>query len=73
VLALRAAADQGHGRAQLDFGSGVGVSSQLLARAVPRRRRTPPFLYDDDLDLRATLHRAGFTPSGRFGPYVTYR
>ena len=30
-------------------------------------------LYDDDLDLRAVLHRAGFAPSGRFGDYVTYR
>jgi SAM-dependent methyltransferase len=110
VLALRAAADQGHGRTQPDFGAGVGVSSQLLARAgyettradvstslldfaphrLPRRvtaslhgalrpggwlvasfdiRPAPPqnapFPYDDDLDLRATLHRGGFTPSGR--------
>lgn len=30
-------------------------------------------LYDDDLDLRATVHRAGFVPSGRFGQYVAYR
>jgi SAM-dependent methyltransferase len=154
VLALRAVADQGHGRAHLDFGSGVGVTSQLFARAgyettladvstslldfarhrLSRRGEAarfidlneeklqtgrydvitaldtlthipdlanvtaslhsalrpggwlvanfdtrPPspenaaFLYDDDLDPRAILHRAGFAPSGRFGPYVTYR
>ncbi|HTT53450.1 MAG TPA: class I SAM-dependent methyltransferase [Streptosporangiaceae bacterium] len=30
-------------------------------------------LYDDDLDLRATVHRAGFVPCSRFGPYVAYR
>lgn len=33
VLALRAVAGQGHGRAHLDFGSGGGVTSQLFARA----------------------------------------
>jgi hypothetical protein len=37
-------------------------------------------LYDDDLNLRAILHRAGFVPSGRFGDpassfgqYLVYR
>jgi len=30
-------------------------------------------LYEDDLDLRATVHRAGFVPSGRFGDFVVYR
>jgi len=37
-------------------------------------------LYDDDLNLRAILHRAGFVPSGRlgdasssFGEYLVYR
>jgi SAM-dependent methyltransferase len=30
-------------------------------------------LYEDDLDLRAIVHRAGFVPSGRFGAYVAYR
>ena len=33
VLALRTMAARGHGRAHLDFGSGVGVTSQLFARA----------------------------------------
>ena len=33
VLALRAVAGRGHGRVHLDFGSGVGVTSQLFARA----------------------------------------
>ena len=154
VLALRAVAGQGRGRAHLDFGSGVGVTSQLFARAgyettladvstslldfaryrLSRRGESARFidlneekletarydvitaldtlvhiphladvvatlhdalrpggclvsnfdvrppspenashLYDDDLDLRAVLHRAGFAPSGRFGNYVTYR
>jgi SAM-dependent methyltransferase len=156
VLALRAVAGQGHGhgRAHLDFGSGVGVTSQLFARAgyettladlstslldfarfrLSRRGELARFidlnddkletgrydvitaldtlahvpdladiaatlhaalrpggwlvsnfdvrppspenawhLYDDDLDLRAVLHRAGFAPSGRFGGYVAYR
>ena len=154
VLALRAVAGQGHGRAHLDFGSGVGVTSQLFARAgyettladvstslldfaryrLSRRGEPAGFidlndekletgrydvitaldtlahvpdltdvvatlhdalrpggwlvtnfdvrppspenawhLYDDDLDLRAVLHRAGFAPSGRLGDYVTYR
>jgi SAM-dependent methyltransferase len=30
-------------------------------------------LYEDDLDLRAIVHRAGFAPAGRFGQYVAYR
>jgi len=30
-------------------------------------------LYEDDLDLRATVHRAGFAPAGRFGQYMAYR
>jgi SAM-dependent methyltransferase len=154
VLALRATAGQGNGQAHLDFGSGVGVTSQLFAKAgyettladvstslldfaryrISRRGeaarfidlnneklepgrydvitaldtlthipdlaevvaslhgalrpggwlitnfdvRPPspenaPFLYEDDLDLRATLHRAGFVPTGRFGWFVAYR
>jgi len=154
VLALRAVAGQGHGRAHLDFGSGVGVTSQLFARAGyettladvstslldfaryrlsrrgeaarfidlndekletgrydvitaldtlthipdladvaaslhgalrpggrlvtnfdvrPPSPENAPFLYEDDLDLRAVLHSAGFVPSGRFGGYMTYR
>jgi len=148
VLALRAVPTQGRGRAHLDFGSGVGVTSQLFARAgyetaladistslldfaryrLSRRGEAAQFidlnderletgrydvitaldtlilipdladvvsglhaalrpggwlitnfdvrppspenawhLYDDDLNLRAILHRAGFVPSGRFG------
>jgi len=154
VLALRAVAGRGRGRAHLDFGSGVGVTSQLFARAGyettladvstslldfaryrlsrrgqaarfidlndekletgrydvitaldtlthipdlaevvaglhgalrpggwlvanfdvrPPSPQNAPFLYQDDLDLRAMLHRAGFAPSGRFGGYMTYR
>jgi SAM-dependent methyltransferase len=154
VMALRAIAAQGNGRAHLDFGSGVGVTSQLFARAgyettladistslldfarhrLSRRGEAARFidlndskletsrydvitaldtlvhvpdladvaaglhgalrpggrlvtnfdvrppspenawhLYDDDLDLRAIVHRAGFAPSGRFGQYVVYR
>jgi SAM-dependent methyltransferase len=154
VLALRAVAGEGHGRAHLDFGSGVGVTSQLFAKAgyettladvstslldfaryrLSRRNEAARFidlneekleisrydvitaldtlthipdldevvaslhgalrpggwlvtnfdvrppspenawhLYEDDLDLRAMLHNAGFVPSGRFGAYVTYR
>jgi SAM-dependent methyltransferase len=154
VLALRAAGLNGRGHAHLDFGSGVGVTSQLFARAgyettladistslldfahhrFNRRgeharlvnlndegigtgaydvitaldtlahipdlaatarsihralkpggrlvtnfgiRPTSPenawHLYDDDLDLRADVHRAGFVPTGRFGTYVVYR
>jgi SAM-dependent methyltransferase len=154
VLALRAVEGRGHGRTHLDFGSGVGVTSQLFARAgyettladvstslldfaryrLSRRGESAGFidlndeklesgrydvitaldtlvhipdladvvatlhdalrpggwlvtnfdvrppspenawhLYDDDLDLREVLHRAGFAPSGRFGGYVTYR
>jgi SAM-dependent methyltransferase len=154
VLALRAIAAQGKGRAHLDFGSGAGVTSQLFARAgyettladistslldfarhrLSRRGEAARFidlsqekletgrydvitaldtlvhvpdladavaglhgalrpggwlvtnfdvrppslenalhLYDDDLDLRAVIHRAGFVPSGRFGQYVVYR
>jgi SAM-dependent methyltransferase len=30
-------------------------------------------LYEDDLDLRATVRRTGFAPSRRFGGYVAYR
>jgi SAM-dependent methyltransferase len=148
VLALRTMAARGHGRAHLDFGSGVGVTSQLFARAgyettladistslldfaryrlsrhgeaarfidlnhekletgrydvitaldtlilIPDladvvadlhgalrpggllftnfdvRPQSPEnawHLYEDDLNLRAILHRAGFVPSGRFG------
>jgi hypothetical protein len=33
VFALRTIAARGHGRAHLDFGSGVGVTSQLFVRA----------------------------------------
>jgi SAM-dependent methyltransferase len=154
AMALRAIAAHGNGRAHLDFGSGVGVTSQLFARAgyettladistslldFARHRLTrrgeaagfidlndekletgrydvitaldtlthvpdfaevaanlhgalrpggrlvtnfdvrPPsqenawHLYEDDLDLRAIVHRAGFAPSGRFGDYVVYR
>jgi SAM-dependent methyltransferase len=154
VLALRAIAGQGHGRAHLDFGSGVGVTSQLFARtgyettladvstslldfaryrlsrrgeaarfvdlndeeletgrydvitaldtlthipdladAVARlhgalrpggwlvanfdvRPPSPenaPFLYEDDLDLRALLHRAGLASAGRLGGFLIYR
>ena len=154
VLALRAVAGQSYGAAHLDFGSGVGVTSQLFARAGyettladvstslldfaryrlsrrgeaarfldlnnekletgrydiitaldtlthipdlaevvvglhgalrpggwlianfdvrPPSKENAPFLYEDDLDLKAMLHRAGFVPSGRFGGFVTYR
>jgi SAM-dependent methyltransferase len=154
VLALRAISAKGSGRAHLDFGSGVGVTSQLFARAgyqtaladistslldfaryrLSRRGEAAQFidlndekleagrydvitaldtlvhvpdledvvaslhnalrpggwlvtnfdvrppspenawhLYEDDLNLRAIVHRAGFVPSGRFGPYVAYR
>jgi SAM-dependent methyltransferase len=161
VLALQAMAAQAHGQAHLDFGSGVGVTSQLFARAgyettladistslldfaryrLSRRGQAARFidlndekletgrydvitaldtlahipdlakvvaglhaalrpggwlitnfdvrppspenawhLYDDDLNLRAILHRAGFVPSGRFGDpsssfgqYLVYR
>jgi len=154
VLALRATAGQGHGRAHLDFGSGVGVTSQLFAKAGyettladvstslldfaryrfsrrgeaarfidlndekletgrydvitaldtlthipdlaevaaslhrtlrpggwlitnfdvrPPSKENAPFLYEDDLDLKAMLHSAGFAPSGRFGWFMTYR
>ncbi len=154
VLALRAIAGRGNGRAHLDFGSGVGVTSQLFARAgyettladistslldfarhrLSRRGEAARFidlndekletdrydvitaldtlvhvpdladvvaglhgalrpggwlvtnfdvrppspenawhLYEDDVDLRAIVHRAGFAPSGRFGQYVAYR
>lgn len=154
VLALRAIAAEGTGRAHLDFGSGAGVTSQLFARAgyettladvstslldfarhrLSRRGEAARFidlneekletgrydvitaldtlahipdladvvaglhgalrpggwlitnfdvrppslenalhLYEDDLDLRATIHSAGFVPSGRFGRYVAYR
>jgi SAM-dependent methyltransferase len=154
VLALRATAGQGQGRAHLDFGSGVGVTSQLFAKAGyettladvstslldfaryrfsrrgeaarfidlndekletgrydvitaldtlthipdlaevvaslhgalrpggwlitnfdvrPPSKENAPFLYEDDLDLKAMLHSAGFVPSGRFGWFVTYR
>lgn len=154
VLALRAMAGKGNGRAHLDFGSGAGVTSQLFARAgyettladistslldfarhrLLRRGEAARFidlndekletgrydvitaldtlvhvpdladvvaglhgalrpggwlvtnfdvrppspenawhLYEDDLDLRAIVHRAGFAPSGRFGQYVAYR
>lgn len=154
VLALRAVAGRCRGRAHLDFGSGVGVTSQLFARAGyettladvstslldfaryrlarrgeaarfidlndekletgrydvitaldtlthipdladvvaglhdalrpggwlvtnfdvrPASPENAPFLYEDDLDLRALLHQAGFAPSGRFGRYLTYR
>lgn len=30
-------------------------------------------LYDDDLKLRAVMHRAGFAPAGRFGSLIVYR
>ena len=154
VMALRAIAAKGNGRAHLDFGSGAGVTSQLFARAgyqttladistslldfarhrLIRRGEAAQFidlndekletgrydvitaldtlvhvpdladvvaglhgalrpggwlvtnfdvrppslenalhLYEDDLDLRAIVHRAGFAPSGRFGQYVVYR
>ena len=161
VLALQAMATRSHGQAHLDFGSGVGVTSQLFARAgyettladistslldfarfrLSRRGQAARFidlgddklepgrydvitaldtlahipdlagvvaglhaalrpggwlitnfdvrppspenawhLYDDDLNLRAILHRAGFVPSGRFGDpassfgqYLVYR
>jgi len=154
VMALRAIAARGNGRTHLDFGSGVGVTSQLFARAgyqttladistslldfarhrLTRRNEAARFidlndakletgqydvitaldtlthvpdfadvvavlhralqpggflvtnfdvrppspenawhLYDDDLDLRAAVHRAGFAPSGRFGEYAVYR
>jgi SAM-dependent methyltransferase len=154
VLALRAAEEHGHGRTHLDFGSGVGVTSQLFARAgyettladistslldfaryrFFRRGQAARFidlndekletgqydiitaldtialipdlaevlatlhgalrpggwmvtsfdvrppspenawhLYQDESDLRAALHSAGFAPSGRFGPYFIYR
>jgi SAM-dependent methyltransferase len=154
VLALRTIPAQGHGRAHLDFGSGVGVTSQLFARAgyqtaladistslldfaryrLSRRGEVAQFidlndekletgrydvitaldtlvhvpdledvvaslhgalrpggwlitnfdvrppspenawhLYEDDLNLRAIVHRAGFVPSGRFGEYIAYR
>jgi SAM-dependent methyltransferase len=154
VRALRTISAHGHGRAHLDFGSGVGVTSQLFARAgyettladistslldfaryrLSRRDQEaryinlndekletgrydvitaldtlahvpdladvvaslhsalrpggwlvtnfdvrPPspenawHLYEDDLDLRAIVHRVGFVPSGRFGPYMAYR
>jgi len=154
VLALRAVPTQGRGRAHLDFGSGVGVTSQLFARAgyetaladistslldfaryrLSRRGEAAQFidlndekletgrydvitaldtlvhvpdledvvaslhralrpggwlitnfdvrppspenawhLYEDDLNLRAIVHRAGFVPSGRLGEYVAYR
>ena len=154
VMALRAIAAKGNGRAHLDFGSGAGVTSQLFARAgyqttladistslldfarhrLIRRGEAAQFidlndekletgrydvitaldtlahvpdladvvaglhgalrpggrlvtnfdvrppstenalhLYEDDLDLRAIVHRAGFVPSGRFGQYVAYR
>ena len=154
VLALRTIAAQGTGPAHLDFGSGVGVTSQLFARAgyettladistslldfarhrLSRRGEAARFidlndeklesgrydvitaldtlvhvpdladvvadlhralrpggwlvtnfdvrppspenawhLYEDDLDLRAIVRRAGFAPSGRFGQYVAYR
>jgi len=154
VLALRAAPGPGHGRAHLDYGSGVGVTSQLFARAGyettladvstslldfaryrfsrrgeaarfidlndekletgrydvitaldtlthvpdlaevaaslhgalkpggwlitnfdvrPPSKENAPFLYEDDLDLKAMLHSAGFVPSGHFGWFVTYR
>jgi SAM-dependent methyltransferase len=154
VLALRAVGADGHGRSHLDFGSGVGVTSQLFASAgydttladistsllgfarhrlqrrgeharlvdlnieeigtgqydvitaldtlahIPDLAATaqtlhralkpggrlvtnfgvrPPspenawHLYDDDLDLRAIVHRAGFVPAGRFGTYIVYR
>ncbi len=154
VMALRTVAAQGSGRAHLDFGSGIGVTSQLFARAgyettladistslldfarhrLSRRDEAAGFidlndekletgrydvitaldtlvhvpdladvvaglhsalrpggwlvtnfdvrppspenawhLYEDDLDLRAIVHRAGFAPSGRFGDYMAYR
>ena len=154
VLALRATAGQGRGRAHLDFGSGVGVTSQLFGKAGyettladvstslldfaryrfsrrgeaarfvdlndekletgrydvitaldtlthipdlaevaaslhgalkpggwlitnfdvrPPSKKNAPFLYEDDLDLKAMLHSAGFVPSGHFGWFVTYR
>jgi SAM-dependent methyltransferase len=154
VMALRAIAAKGNSRVHLDFGSGVGVTSQLFARAgyettladvstslldfarhrLSRRGEAAQFidlndekldtgrydvitaldtlahvpdladvvadlhgalrpggrlvtnfdvrppspenawhLYEDDLDLRATVHRAGFVPSGRFGDFVVYR
>jgi len=154
VLALRTIPAPGRGRAHLDFGSGVGVTSQVFARAgyetaladistslldfarfrLERRGEAARFidlngeqlgggrydvitaldtlahvpdladvvaglhaalrpggwlitnfdvrppspenawhLYDDDLNLRAIVHRAGFVPSGRSGPYIAYR
>jgi SAM-dependent methyltransferase len=154
VLALRATAGQGRGLAHLDFGSGVGVTSQLFAKAGyettladvstslldfaryrlsrrgeaahfidlnnekletgrydvitaldtlthipdlaevvaslhgalrpggwlvtnfdvrPPSSENAPFLYEDDIDLKAMLHSAGFVPSGRFGGFMTYR
>jgi SAM-dependent methyltransferase len=154
VIALRAVPGPGNGRAHLDFGSGVGVTSQMFALAGYEttladvsttlldfarfrfKRRDEParfldlnedklevnrydvitaldtlvhipdladavttlhralrpggllitnfdvripspenawHLYDDDLDFRALMHRAGFAMAGRYGNYVAYR
>lgn len=39
----------------------------------PRTEENAWHLYDDDLDLRATMHRAGFLPHGHFGAFIVYR